>query len=47
MALIGVGAATYLGAAGLLWLLTGRPPGIEAMAGDALIAMVSKARRLA
>ncbi len=42
---VGVGAATYAAALEALWLLTGRPEGVEAMATDAVIAMIARARR--
>jgi hypothetical protein len=47
LGLISVGTLTYGVAVGLLWLLVGRPHGIEAMTVNALGAMITKARRLA
>jgi PST family polysaccharide transporter len=47
IAMIGAGAATYGAAILSLWLLTGRPQGVEAMAVDAVAAIVTRARRLA
>jgi PST family polysaccharide transporter len=44
-AVIAVGGATYAAAIGCLWLVSGRPQGVEAMAVDTLFAMITKARR--
>ena len=47
LAMIAVGGATYGAALGLLWLVSGRPRGVEAMAVDTALAMLTKARRAA
>jgi PST family polysaccharide transporter len=43
--MIGVGAGTYGAALLALWLLSGRPRGVEAMAVGAVFAVVTRARR--
>jgi PST family polysaccharide transporter len=43
--MIGVGAGTYGAALLVLWLLSGRPKGVEAMAVGAVSAMVMRVRR--
>jgi PST family polysaccharide transporter len=47
MAMAGVGVATYGAAMWLLWLLSGRPRGVEAMAVGLMGAMVTRTRRAA
>jgi PST family polysaccharide transporter len=47
LAMIAAGGATYGAALGVLWLASGRPRGVEAMAVDAALAMITRARRTA